>query len=188
MKKVFIFFVLCIICLTASAQFSNLGHEVHSTSTTSNGFQSFLETGYTFGDKNYYLVNKSGAEKDGGRLELLTSFGSRVNDIFYVGAGVGVNYYTDADIFTIPLYADLKAYIPVNSLISPYIDLKSGYAIGTGDYKGGLYIDFTAGIEISGFIIGIGYVTQSLKYKLRSNYYSDSFNTDGLILKVGYAF
>src|SRR5574344_34001 len=178
MKKVFIFFVLFAMCLTASAQFSNSRQKSHSTSTTSKGFQSFLEGGYTFGDKN------------GGRLELLTSFGSRVNDIFYVGAGAGVNYYTDADIFTIPLYADLRAYIPVNSSISPYIDLKPGYAIGTGDYKGGLYIDFTAGIEISNFTIGIGYATQALKYDINIPYYdvSESFNTGGLTLKVGYAF
>lgn len=142
------------------------------------GFKFFTELGYTFGDN------------EGERVELLTAAGSQINPYLFVGAGVGLNYYTsDGDNgFVLPIYADLRGYVPTGSAVHPYIDLKPGYGVNLsdGDSDGGFYINATAGIEIQHFTIGIGYASQSLSFD--TYYGSGSVSSGGFTAKVGFTF
>jgi len=143
----------------------------------------FMETGYTFGNKS------------GGRVELTPSFGYQLNPSLMLGAGAGLNYYTNADETFIPVYADFRGYIPTDCCIKPYIDLKPGYGFDlNGDSGSGFYFNFTAGIEIGKISMGIGYATQTLNMNENLSIhsipisYDASTNTGGLTLKVAYAF
>lgn len=145
------------------------------TSISRTKFRFFLESGYTFG------------KDDGGRLELLTSMGSLVNKYIYLGAGLGLNYYTDGNSTLLPIYANIRGYIPTGSIILPYIDLKPGYSIGLSDSNSkGFYINTTVGIQIHNFTVGIGYASQSISYDEDYHHYSDS--NGGFTLKVGVVF
>ena len=160
MKKVLLVAMVGIISLSASAQ-SLKGH---------------IEGGYTFGDH------------DGGRLEFLGALGGKVNKHFFLGGGVGLNYYTTADICTLPIFANARVKIPVSGNIRPFFDLKPGYGVSLdSDINGGFYFNGTFGIEFSKVTVGIGYGTQTFKV-------SDGFHTSaigsngGLSLKLGYEF
>jgi hypothetical protein len=104
----------------------------------------------------------------------------------FVGGGAGGNYYTDEDFATIPIFANVRGYIPVKSRVRPFVDLKTGYGISTGsDYNGGFYVNATTGIEISHFTVGIGYSSQTLSVDGYDDY---SFSTGGFTLNLGFAF
>lgn len=141
----------------------------------SNGFKFFMETGYTLGQDN------------AGRIELLTSAGSLINKYLYIGAGIGLNYYGDAEDLMLPIYGNIRFYVPTGTQIHPYIDMKSGYSLGlTTSEEKGLYINATAGIQISNFTVGIGYASQTLTY---DNYYDDySESNGGFAFRVGLTF
>jgi len=142
------------------------------------GFKFFTEIGYTFGNN------------EGGRAELLTAAGCQINPYLFVGGGVGLNYYTasDGDAYVVPIFADLRGYIPTGSAVHPYIDLKPGYGVNTsgGDTDGGFYINTTVGIEIKHFTIGIGYASQS--FSIDSYYGSGSISSGGFTARVGLTF
>ena len=140
------------------------------------GFRFFSEAGYTFGDK------------DCGRLEVLTSGGYQINPYLYLGVGLGWNYYTDADASMMPFYGNVRAYIPIENAIHPYIDIKPGYSIGlTNSEDKGFYIGATAGIEVSNFTVGIGYSSQTLNCKIydEGNYYNYHISSGGFTIKIG---
>lgn len=173
-------------CLTASAQFlSSKQGQSQSSATYKTGFRTFLLGGYTFGNK------------DGARAELLASLGDQLNNYLFIGGGAGTNYYTDSnyDLFTIPVFANVRGYIPVKSSVRPFVDLKTGYGICTkSEIKGGTYFNATAGIEISNFTIGIGYSSQVFSIDgVSDDYYhisvdDYSFSSGGLTLNLGVSF
>ncbi|PDP80642.1 hypothetical protein [Prevotella intermedia] len=160
MRKLLLIAMAGLLSLTASAQ-KLRGH---------------IEGGYTFG---------SG---DSGRLELVGTIGGDVDKYFRLGGGLGFNYYTDIESFTMPVFANAHVTIPVKGKIKPYIDLKPGYGASLEKgIDGGFYFSGTTGIKFSNVTIGIGYASQRLSWDY-NDYIRISATYDGLTVKVGYEF
>lgn len=131
------------------------------------------------------------------RIKLDVVNGYRIIPEFSVGAGVGVKYYIDADVVTIPLYAHLRTDL-LRTKVTPFIALNAGYNISTHSYvKGGALVEPAVGVGIrlnnrKQLNVSLGY---SLNYfKMDMYYYSGySFNTyeaklrsDAFMLHVGF--
>ena len=145
------------------------------------GFKGMVEAGYTFGDKS------------GGRSELLLSLGDQVNQYLFVGGGFGYNYYVNgdgegSDVNFIPVFANIRGYIPINSIFHPFIDLKPGYGISLENdpYKGGFFMAAEGGVEFKCLSIGAGYSTQSMKYETQG--FDINCHTGGFSIKLGIIF
>ena len=63
------------------------------------------------------------------KIELSTTHGYQFNNYFFVGGGVAFNYYTDADLYAAPIYANFRANF-INKKVTPFADVKAGYAVG----------------------------------------------------------
>ena len=102
----------------------------------------------------------------GSTVDLLTSHGYSFGNGLYLGMGTGVttNLYAadmggvDA-LITIPLFADVK-YSFMNKRVSPYIALKTGIGVLSGDvvFPPCLYVAPSIGVDIGRFSLGITYV------------------------------
>lgn len=146
------------------------------------GYKGFVDFGYIFDLDN--------CRAD--RLELTTSHGYQFNPYFYLGAGVGIDYYTDASLFAVPIFANIRI-TPLKRRVTPYIDAKIGYS--TIDVEG-LYFTPTVGCRIglsesAGLNIGLGYSLQQsdvLYYYYDYGYSSVSKEISGFSLKIGLDF
>lgn len=145
----------------------------------------YVEGGYTVGSK------------DAHRIEILTSIGIQASPYIYGGVGVGVNYYTTADIeeFTLPIYANVRGMLPLWGSVAPFLDMKVGYSVGLSSEIGsGFYFSTTAGVEVGRFSAGLGIAVQNLRQQV--NYSSPVFTgtvsasatTAGPTFRIGYRF
>ena len=152
------------------------GSSLHLNKNSGNetGYKGFwIELGYTIG------VGDWGID----RLELSTSHGYQFNPYFYLGAGIAANYYFDAEVIGMPIFAHLRSNI-LNNSISPYIDFRIGYS-PLKDVQG-LYLTPSIGCKIKSFNVSVGYVMQKAKYYYYD--YEGSENCGGINLKVGFEF
>lgn len=164
------------------------------------GYRGFLEAGYTIGVGDY----------GEGRVDITTSHGYQVCPYFFAGVGVGLNYYTNGEVFGVPLFADLRADI-LNNNITPFVDFKIGYSVAD---VSGFYMCPSLGCRFGfgnnlGMHISVGYTYQKYKYKGTIGYYtynyddygygysypsyhsrsfSESVNVGGITLKLGFEF
>ena len=148
---------------------------LNNNSGNESGYKGFIDLGYTIG------VGDFGID----RLELSTSHGCQFNPYLYVGAGVAANYYFDAEVIGMPIFAHVRGNI-LNNSISPYVDFRIGYS-PLEDVQG-LYMAPSIGCKIKSFNVSLGYVMQKAKYY--DYYYDDegSENCGGFSLKVGFEF
>ena len=86
---------------------------------TLKGYKGFVDFAY-IGDVSDYNASK---------IELSTTHGYQFNNYFFVGGGVAFNYYTDADLYAAPIYANFRANF-INKKVTPFADVKAGYAVG----------------------------------------------------------
>lgn len=133
-----------------------------------------IERGY-FGVINFgYEIGVGGGDD---RIKLDVVNGYRVIPEFSVGAGVGVKYYIDADVVTIPLYAHLRTDL-LRTKVTPFIALNAGYNISTNDYiKGGALVEPSVGVGIrlnnsKQLNVSLGYSLNCFKAQVYNNYYS----------------
>lgn len=182
----FIKFILAVavmvIAMPSFAQFTTGGKSTAKVSTENvlaTGYKGFVDAGYAFG------VGDDGAD----RVLLTTSHGYQVNQYFFAGIGAGFNYYTDAELYSIPIFADLRGSFPItNTKVAPFFDLKIGYSVGDVE---GFYIAPGLGVRIAvsnkvGFNIGLGYEMQKIKYD--GYYYDGTFSCGGFAIKLGFDF
>lgn len=142
------------------------------------GYKGFLDFGYTVGVGDF--------EED--RIEFSTSHGYQFDSYFYAGVGVGLSYFTDAEVVGLPIFAHIRGNL-FDKAISPYIDFKIGYS-PTEDVKG-FYMTPSIGCKIKSFNISLGYVMQKVEYEYYSYYYGyeeGSENFGGINFKVGFEF
>ena len=153
---------------------TTVGSMYNGKSGNERGYKGFVDFGYTLG------VGDFGED----RIEFSTSHGCQINPYLYVGGGVGANYYIDAELYGVPIFANVRANI-LDNQISPYIDFKIGYSIGDVE---GLYLAPSLGCKIHSFNISIGYVMQRAEFY--SYYYDEIFtdNCGGLSFKIGFEF
>lgn len=171
-------------------------HHIGATSTkwdAKSGYKGFVDFGYTIGTNDA-----------SGRLEILTTHGFQlIPNYLFLGAGFGVQYFTDTDdtVLGIPLFADVRSnFLP--GRVSPLFDLKIGYAGLLGDYSfgdGGLYLAPSVGVQVKftqrfamDFLFGYTYQKASTYYLMYSGGYSYTFeekdNVGGVHLKLGIEF
>lgn len=145
------------------------------------GYKGFFDMGYVLDLSDY----------DAGRFELTTTHGCQFSPYLYVGAGVGIDYYTDASMFAVPIFANIRASF-VNQNIAPFFDVKIGYSLIDVE---GLYFTPSIGCRFAtgsknGVSVSIGYVMQraDVGYYGYYSYYSENVNMSGLSLKIGFDF
>lgn len=142
---------------------NNIGNET--------GYKAIVDLGYTVGTGDFGVD----------RIELSTSFGYQFNPYFYAGAGLAANYYYDADVFGLPIFAHVRGNI-LNNNITPFVDFKIGYS-PLKDAKG-LYLSPSVGCKINSLNVSLGYTLQ----KASEDYYGITINCGGISFKVGYEF
>lgn len=161
------------------------------------GYRGYVDFGYVFG---------TGTFKDS-KMELTTSHGYQINNHFFLGGGVGVNYLfgseksylSQEDIVILPVFANFRAYL-LNGDISPFFDFKGGYSFVVTEMEdeygdklsGGLYVAPSLGVRFFmpnsnvGLNFSVGFNIQKLSIK--DDFDRESFNNNGVNLKLGVEF
>lgn len=179
-----------VVCATASAQFSNVKRTGSSSSASAgleSGYHAFLEAGYVVGS----------GDVAADRIELSTSHGYQINPYVFVGGGLGISYYHSPDLWTMPIFINARGTL-LDGPISPYLDLKIGYAVGLtsndfGEYYGrvtgsmsGFYFSPSIGCRFNKFTVSAGY--ELMNYTLSNDYDSEGFSSGGFSFKIGMEF
>ncbi len=145
-----------------------------------------VDAGYTLG---------MGSEPKLDRIDASVSYGYQVATNVRLGAGVGVNYFSDLEKSAIPIFALVRFDLPSmhgTKPSGPFVELRAGYAAGD---MSGLYMSPSVGYRLGlsptmGLNIGVGYTL--LKYKYDFEYlnakYDHNFNLGGLSFRVGVEF
>lgn len=145
------------------------------------GYKGFIDFGY-LGD-----VSDNNASK----IQLSTSHGYQFNNHFFLGAGLALDYYTDGELASIPVFVDFRANF-INKKVTPFAEVKTGYSMG--DIQG---VYFSTGIGVRFSLKGKKAVNVSLQYDyLQYNdcydyYYGsyyDTYDLGGFGFKVGFEF
>lgn len=143
MKKVlFTLIMLCSFSLYTHAQGSSLSsfnHTKKEALKTLKGYRGFIDVGYHFDILKEVLASNMN------RFEISTSHGYQVNNYFYVGGGAMLNYYTDADEFAVPVFANFRANF-INKRVTPFADVKFGYTAGDVE---GVFSSLAIGVRFS---------------------------------------
>lgn len=121
-----------------------------------------------------------------GRVNIHTIQGAMIGDYFSAGVGFGVDIYHEGgtDIL-VPIYLNLKSYVPTNSNVSPYVSFDIGAGVGATEYVSGLsglMLTPALGVKVGMFKVQIGYNMQ----KISESGVSVGFNA--IQFKLGVAF
>lgn len=114
------------------------------------------------------------------RIPVRTVHGVRLNENFFVGAGLGVDFYTSDGCGTIiPIFLNAKAYYPVTDRISLLAALDLGGGVGAGDFSslGGFLIDPQIGCSMN--------IQNGHALDFTFGYYHQSLTRDGLSVNAG---
>ena len=153
-------------------KYSNGTKEVFNTSSTST--TSPEESSFTNGERPYIKgVIFNGYVEFGtvfNKYEVAPTFdmvlGARIYDYGFVGFGFGLGalcgYYGghhEFACFMVPLYGNLRGYLPVNKDFSPFIDFAVGanLLVAEGFYMAPARVKLGAGFEYKRLVFGIGY-------------------------------
>lgn len=156
-----------------------------TSKATLRGYKGFVDFGY--------IADVS--DNNAGKIEASTSHGYQFNNYIFLGAGMAVDYYTDADLVSIPIFANFRVNF-INKKITPFVDLKTGCAVGDVE---GAYVTLGMGARFSlkgkkAVNIGLEYHYQQYDYSESygsENYYHYSYynyDLQGLGFKVGFEF
>ena len=122
------------------------------------------------------------------RFNVHTIQGVQIGKYFSTGLGIGIDgyliYESSVDI-AVPIYLNLKGYIPVTDKVSPFVSMDLGVGIGASEYlKGmsGLYCTPAVGIKAGKFKAQLGYNIQ------RISEMGIGVNAGAMQLKVGVMF
>ena len=129
------------------------------------------------------------------RITLHTIQGAKIGDYFSTGLGCGLDWYhglypeywekqgkADAGELVMPIYLNLKGYLPVESEVKPFLSFDVGYALG-----------LTAGVSgLGGFYCtpAIGCIFKKFKAEVGVNLQNASglVTSPAIKLAVGYVF
>lgn len=121
-----------------------------------------------------------------GRVNLHTIQGVKIGDYFSTGVGVGVDYYHEGEAeLMIPVYLNLKGYLPVSEKVSPYLSFDIGAGIGATEGVSGLsgmMLTPAIGVKAGIFKAQIGYNVQRISES------GVGVNFNALQIKVGVMF
>ncbi|MBO7529487.1 MAG: outer membrane beta-barrel protein [Bacteroidales bacterium] len=210
MKKVLLLAAVLFAVVSANAQFINTPSSQSQSKTqartsSSSGdiaFRGEFNTGMMIGKTKY-----DDEKIDGTMIApvFTGTFGVKIHDFVFLGAGVGFKYMTQngseygtdysINSFMMPIFAEVKAFIPVSDAVAPFVMADLGYGVRlSGEYKddwdfkrdtkGGMCYKFGAGVTISDFIIALGYDCQ----KFGLDKATEDFKSSGFFFSLGYAF
>ena len=150
-KLKFTLFFACL--LFATSAFSQTD-KAQSDSYLNTGYKGMVDIGYGIG------TSKWGT----GRIELATTHGYHFFPFLYAGVGIGANYYHDRKAWSIPVFANIRGYLPLSDpQLSPFADIRVGYSVADID---GFYFSPSIGLrygvnEQYGLAFSIGYEIQN---------------------------
>ena len=192
MKKSFLLMLLMLaVVLPVAAQSPSRGfeeelHKRHKVENTVK-FQADVNVGFITGGK-LATKNLGKLKTNLSRPYIETILGARLGEFMFAGVGLGAQYaYGECNLISIatanapdkwgalmlPLYANVRGYIPTRNIVKPYISASLGghfvpvsnfCKYGYGRIKGGLLMKFGAGLNISKFNFGLGYSAQNLEW------------------------
>lgn len=122
------------------------------------------------------------------RVNLHTIHGAKIGNYFSLGVGVGLDYYHEMyekGELIVPIFANVKGYLPVNDKFSPYLSLDLGYGVGvTLGVKdlGGFVWSPAIGFKYSHIKFQLGYTSQELSE------YGIGFKMNAIQLMLGIVF
>lgn len=146
-----------------------------------------INAGYSFGIGTYAK----------NRVNLNTIQGIQVGEYFSVGLGFGLDWYRglypeywekqgkpDMGELAMPIFLNMKGYLPVNEKIAPYLTFDIGYGIGLTqglEGFGGLYLTPGIGIKFGKFKAEVGFNMQQIVDIVK-------VNANAVKLSIGYIF
>lgn len=99
------------------------------------GFKGFVEDSYSFGTDGIYYW----------RGGLNVSLGYQISPYLFVGGGIGTEYYGDPEVFTFPLFADVRVNF-INGPVTPFLGTKAGYTVNS--HFAGFYFNPMVGCRV----------------------------------------
>ncbi len=139
------------------------------------GYKGFVETGYAFD------ISDSNAD----RIDVSTTHGYQFNNYLFVGGGAGVSYYSDADLYSVPVFASFRANF-MNKRITPFADTTAGYSVG--DVEGAFA---TAGIGVRFGLarkMALNLKVEYVYQEYGDDYYYNSGSASNIGIKLGFEF
>ncbi len=133
------------------------------------GYRGFVDVGYAFSTSKLEVTDgwNTYTTDISNRLMVSTTHGYQIMPYVFVGAGVGMTYWHEADDSSIgiPIFADIRADILPDSRFCPFVDAKIGYSVCDIE---GLYfnpqVGFRFGLtETIGINLGVGIQMQKVK-------------------------
>ena len=171
-----------VVKITKEASASRNKYERFGEKKSLKGYKGFVETGYIF-DLSDCNAN---------RFELSTTHGYQFNNYLFVGGGTGINFYTDADLYSVPLFASFRANF-MNKKVTPFADIKTGYTVGDVE---GAFVTVGFGVRFAlakkmALNLKLEYAYQEYDYEYyysSSSYYYDNESINGIGIKLGFEF
>ncbi len=123
-----------------------------------------------------------------GRVNIHTIQGAQIGKYFSTGIGIGLDYYHEfyeKGELAIPIYLNLKGYLPVSEKVAPYFSFDIGAGIGaTSGITGmsGLYCTPAIGLKAGKFKAQLGYNIQRISEA------GIGVNMNAIQIKVGLMF
>ena len=98
----------------------------------------------------------------GSDIDINATWGAQLLPFYYMGGGLNITYWHDGfirdhDRFDLNLIINPRFEIPTRSIVTPFIDIKSGFAL---THKHGPYFAFSTGVQLKNLILGVGYTMQ----------------------------
>lgn len=169
MKKITLLTLLCALAFSFKAQ-------------AQVKYQGEVEVGYSLGI----------GELDADRVNFHVINSARIGDYFSAGIGIGLDLYTEGDDneLALPVYVNLKGYLPLTSVTQLFVSMNTGVSIGVSSglsSNRGLLLNPSVGARFkvsnrNAVSVGVGYVNQ---------FWSKSgvaLITDAVQVKVGFSF
>ena len=137
-------------------------------------YQGELDLGYSLGVGTFAI----------GRVNIHTIHGAKIGKYFSTGLGVGIDLYTEGEgtDVMVPIYLNVKGFIPTNVSAKPYFSLDIGAGIGASEYTTGLsgmVLTPAIGVNVGLFKAQIGYHVQSISME------GIGINMNSIQLKIG---
>ena len=120
------------------------------------------------------------------RINIHTIQGVKIGNYFSTGLGIGADlYHEDGIDVMLPIYLNLKGYLPTKTKVTPFISMDLGAGIGVSEYVTGLsgfYCTPAVGVKTRKFKVQLGYNIQQLSES------GISISMSAIQIKVGYVF
>lgn len=154
-------------------------------------YQGEVEVGYYFGV----------GDSKGDKVVAHMINGARLNQYLSAGLGIGLDYYyhSNESYLSLPLFANVKGYLPISNIVNLYASLDCGYAFSlSGEKSGGVKRDMKgflvspglgAGFKVAeGKTVTVGLAYNQQQYKRSYSGGSNNLKCKTLGLRIGYIF